>query len=76
VRYPSHLHINLMPRMQRHGIGRQLISGLRGRGSPGVHLLVGRGNQQAAGLYRHIGFTQLPATDVHIFGMKLQESRG
>jgi ribosomal protein S18 acetylase RimI-like enzyme len=72
-RYPSHLHINLAPRLQRRGTGRQLIetliSGLRGQGSRGVHLLAGHGNQRAAGFYRHIGFNELPATDVHIFGM-------
>src|SRR5690349_8942062 len=52
-RFPSHLLINLLPRMQGRGIGRQLvttlISSLRDQGSPGVHLLVGDGNQQAAG---------------------------
>jgi ribosomal protein S18 acetylase RimI-like enzyme len=78
--YPSHLHINLLPRMQRLGIGRQLIAalirGLRDQGSPGVHLVVGHGNQRAAGFYRHIGFTELPATDAHIFGMNLSDPPG
>jgi ribosomal protein S18 acetylase RimI-like enzyme len=78
--YPSHLHINLTPRMQRRGIGRQLIvalvSGLRGQGSPGVHLMVGHANQRAAGFYRHVGFTELPATDLHIFAMKITDPHG
>ena len=39
-----------------------LIAALRDQGSPGVHLHVPRGNQHAAGFYRHIGFTELPAT--------------
>ena len=42
----------------------------------GVHLLVGRSNQRAVGFYRHIGFTELPATDVHIFGMDLSGRSG
>jgi ribosomal protein S18 acetylase RimI-like enzyme len=70
-RFPSHLHINLLPRLQGRGIGRQLvarlISGLRGQGSRGVHLVVGRANQRAVGFYRHIGFAELPAADADIF---------
>jgi ribosomal protein S18 acetylase RimI-like enzyme len=73
-RFPSHLHVNLLPRMQGRGTGRRLIgtltSRLRERGSPGLHLLVGSSNQRAIGFYRHIGFTELPATDVQIFGMR------
>lgn len=42
--YPSHLHINLIPRLQSGGHGRRLIStpidALRRRGSRGVHLAV------------------------------------
>jgi len=48
------------------------------QGSPGMHLHVPRGNQNAAGFYRHIGFTELPATPdelpaphVLLFGMDL-----
>jgi ribosomal protein S18 acetylase RimI-like enzyme len=75
-RFPSHLHINLLPRMQGRGIGRRLvaalISGLRDGGSPGVHLTVAAGNQRAVGFYRHVGFTELPATGMHIFSMDLR----
>ncbi len=75
-RFPSHLHINLLPRMQGLGMGRRLvttlISGLREQGSPGVHLLVGEGNQRAPSFYRHIGFTEVPAADVYIFSMDLR----
>jgi ribosomal protein S18 acetylase RimI-like enzyme len=73
--FPSHLHINLVPRLQGQGIGRQLIatviSALRAQGSPGVHLHVRHGNQRAAGFYRHAGFAELPADDVHVFTMNL-----
>ena len=75
ARYPSHLHINLLPRLQGRGVGRRLIAELTARlreqGSPGVHLLTGPDNQRAVGFYRHVGFTELPATDLHIFAMVL-----
>lgn len=74
--YPSHLHINLLPRLQAHGYGSQLIqtllAALRAQGSWGVHLHVNPGNQQAARFYRHLGFTELPATGVRIFAMDLR----
>jgi len=87
ARYPSHLHINLLPRLQASGHGSQLtktlIAALRDQGSRGVHLHVPRGNRRAAGFYRHIGFTELPATDaelpaphLHLFGMDLQITPG
>ena len=81
-RFPSHLHIDLLPRMQGHGMGRQMIatlmSALRDQGSRGVHLLVGSSNQRAMGFYRHVGFTELPVPDArilsnaHIFSMDLR----
>ena len=92
ARYPSHLHINLLPRLQARGYGRQLIqtltAALRDQGSRGVHLHVALGNQRAAGFYRHVGFTQLPAAGVqlpaagaqppaagaHLFGMDLRNT--
>jgi ribosomal protein S18 acetylase RimI-like enzyme len=75
-RYPSHLHINLVPRLQSAGHGRRLISALtdalRRRGSRGVHLAVLRTNERAIGFYRHVGFSQLPAADdAVLFAMDL-----
>lgn len=71
--FPSHLHINLVPRSQGQGIGRQLIatviSALRDQGSHGLHLHVSHGNRRAAGFYRHVGFAELPADAVHVFTM-------
>jgi GNAT superfamily N-acetyltransferase len=83
ARYPSQLHIDLLPRLQASGLGRQmtttLTAALRAQGSPGVHLHVPRGNQHAAGFYRHTGFTELlaapgelPAPHLLLFGMDLQ----
>jgi ribosomal protein S18 acetylase RimI-like enzyme len=79
-RYPSHLHINLLPRLQAGGYGRQLIqtllSALREQGSRGVHLHVHFRNQRAVSFYRHIGFThiELPDTDIRLFVMDLRNS--
>jgi ribosomal protein S18 acetylase RimI-like enzyme len=77
-RYPSHLHINLLPRLQARGYGSQmmttLLMALRERGSWGVHLYVGLGNRHAAGFYRHLGFTELPAIGAHIFGLDLRNT--
>lgn len=74
-RFPSHLHINLVPRMQGRGTGRRLvatlIASLRDRGSRGLHLLVARSNQRAARFYRRVGFIQLPSTGVLTFAMDL-----
>jgi len=81
--YPSHLHINLLPRLQASGNGSQLtrtlIAALRDQGSRGVHLYVPRRNRRAAGFYRHFGFTELPPSDfealgVHLFAMDLREA--
>jgi ribosomal protein S18 acetylase RimI-like enzyme len=75
-RFPSHLHIDLLPRLQGQGFGRRLIATLTGtlreRGSRGLHLFVGHGNRRAAGFYQHIGFCEFPATGVRIFTMDLR----
>ncbi len=59
-RYPAHLHINLLPRLQGVGIGRvlieRLVAQLRARGVAGVHLGVSATNEPAIGFYRHLGF--------------------
>ncbi|WP_102125490.1 GNAT family N-acetyltransferase [Deinococcus planocerae] len=61
--YPSHLHIDLLPRAQGGGHGRQMLeclfAALREAGSPGVHLGVGGRNTRAQGFYRHVGFREL-----------------
>lgn len=62
-RYPSHLHIDLLPRAQSRGHGRRMIERildtLRARGSPGVHLGVSTLNARAFGFYQHLGFLEL-----------------
>lgn len=78
--YPSHLHINLLPRLQGHGLGRRLIEtlagALRDQGSAGLHLHVSLANEQAAEFYAHVGFTERPAGDVRLFTMDLRGPAG
>ncbi len=61
--YPSHLHIDLMPRAQGRGYGRrmleQVMSLLQNRGSPGTHLGVSTANIPALGFYLRLGFREL-----------------
>jgi len=75
-RYPSHLHIDLVPRLQSGGHGRRLmntlIAALREQGSPGVHLHVHPANERAIGFYEHVGFTRLPTDGVVTFAMDLR----
>lgn len=64
--YPSHAHIDLLPRAQGRGHGRrmmeQLLTRLSSRGSAGVHLGVGAANLRAQGFYAHLGFRELTRT--------------
>lgn len=74
--YPSHLHIDLLPRGQGGGHGRRLMdrlfTALREAGSPGVHLGVGTRNVRAQGFYRHLGFRELAQTNGGItLGLRL-----
>jgi GNAT superfamily N-acetyltransferase len=61
--FPSHLHIDLLPRAQGHGFGRRMLErvmdNLRRRGSPGAHLGVSTLNPRAIEFYRHLGFHDL-----------------
>jgi len=62
-RYPSHVHIDLLPGAQRRGYGRRmlarLIDTLRSRGSPGAHLGVSGLNRPAFVFYERLGFHEL-----------------
>jgi ribosomal protein S18 acetylase RimI-like enzyme len=61
--YPSHLHIDLLPRAQGHGHGRRMMEGLmdriRDQGSPGVHLGMWARNSRAHAFYVRLGFHEL-----------------
>lgn len=75
--HPAHLHINLLPRLQRQGWGRRLIGTWRAavaaRGAPAAHLAVGEANPNAIAFYRHYGFELLitphARADVYYFGI-------
>jgi ribosomal protein S18 acetylase RimI-like enzyme len=83
--YPSHLHIDLLPRAQGHGYGRQMLeqvmASLRQFGSPGAHLGLSVMNTRAFGFYERLGFRELVRTgsgnDVVIYmGKALQKTEG
>lgn len=61
--YPSHLHIDLLPRAQGRGFGRrmleQVMDTLRWHGSPGAHLGVSPINARARDFFAHLGFQEL-----------------
>jgi ribosomal protein S18 acetylase RimI-like enzyme len=67
ARYPSHLHIDLIPRAQGQGFGPKLLSMLIDRlaqaGSTGVHLGVAAGNARAQKVYRSLGFSDWRGND-------------
>jgi ribosomal protein S18 acetylase RimI-like enzyme len=62
-KYPSHLHIDLLPRAQGRGFGRRMMEEvmrrLRARGSVGAHLGVSEVNTPAFGFYQKLGFREL-----------------
>jgi ribosomal protein S18 acetylase RimI-like enzyme len=76
--YPAHLHIDLLPRLQRQGWGSRLIDALadalRARGVPGLHLSMDAANTNARAFYDRYGFTELPSstTDAPLLGLRLQ----
>ena len=61
--YPSHLHIDFLPRAHGRGYGRRMMEmvmdKLRARGSPGAHLGVSMANSRALGFYQRLGFQEL-----------------
>jgi len=75
--YPAHLHIDLLPRLQGQGWGRQLIatlaSSLKDRGVPGLHLSMDAANTNARAFYDRLGFTELPSStaDAPLLGLRL-----
>jgi ribosomal protein S18 acetylase RimI-like enzyme len=74
-RYPSHLHINLLPELQGHGVGRRLMDALIERlvaaGSHGVHLGVDPRNAHAIGFYEHLGFRRHEVDEGMLFTRSL-----
>lgn len=75
--YPSHLHIDLLPRAQGRGNGRALmetfLAALTERGSPGVHLGTSPQNVRAERFYLKMGFEELKRDEPYhlMMGKKL-----
>ena len=67
LEFPSHLHIDLVPRAQGHGYGpvllEYLLERLRHEGSSGVHLGVALNNARAQKVYRSLGFQDWQSND-------------
>lgn len=67
--YPSHLHIDLLPRAQGQGNGQRLmetfLAALTDRGSPGVHLGTSPQNRRAERFYLKMGFVELKRDEPH-----------
>lgn len=63
ARYPAHLHMNLLPRLQRRGIGSTLLQAwldiARGRGARAFHIGVNRENRNAVQFWRAQAFELL-----------------
>jgi GNAT superfamily N-acetyltransferase len=62
-RYPAHLHMNLLPRLQRRGLGSSLLgtwlSAARARGARSFHVGVNRMNAGALHFWNAQGFAAL-----------------
>jgi GNAT superfamily N-acetyltransferase len=59
--YPAHLHMNLLPRTQRRGIGSKLlVTWLEKVGAHAVHVGVNRANTGGARFWATHGFAALP----------------
>lgn len=74
-RWPSHLHIDLLPAARGHGAGRGLIEAWLGRlrrlGSPGCHLGTLAENTNAIRFFGSMGFERLGAP-LLVPGMRLR----
>ena len=67
--YPSHLHMNLLPRLQGRGIGSRMfaawLSMAATRGIGPLHVGVNRANTRAVGFWNRVGFIELDIPEAH-----------
>lgn len=74
--YPAHLHINVLPEMQKggHGSGllRHQLEALARAGVPGVHLGVDPRNHRVTGFYEKFGFVELARNPSIIMGTRVE----
>jgi ribosomal protein S18 acetylase RimI-like enzyme len=79
--YPAHLHINLLPRLRRRGVGTRLMDTWLARvaelGAVGACLGVGARNAGAVAFYQRYGFREIEREDdgaVILFGIETARS--
>jgi GNAT superfamily N-acetyltransferase len=64
-KYPAHMHLNLLPRLQHQGLGAKLshawLERARDGGAQAVHVGVNRENLRALGFWERRGFHSLTA---------------
>jgi GNAT superfamily N-acetyltransferase len=62
-KFPAHLHMNLLPRLQRRGLGLKLFEYWQriaaAQGAKGIHVGVNRANQHAVQFWAKVGFAPL-----------------
>jgi len=62
-KYPAHLHLNLLPRLQRQGVGTRLLldwlSIAAKHGAAALHVAVNRGNAEGLQFWKRRGFVEL-----------------
>jgi GNAT superfamily N-acetyltransferase len=66
--YRGHLHMNLLPRLQRRGIGSKLFAvwhaAAAAKGASALHVGVNRENRNAIPFWQSLGFTELTLAGV------------
>ncbi len=74
--YPAHLHIDLLPELQRQGWGRELmrrfLAAAAEQGAAGAHLSFDPANTGAGAFYERLGFRPLPTSrpDAPLYGIR------
>ena len=67
-KYPSHLHMNLLPRAQKQGLGTKMLrfmtQALKKNGSKGLHLGTGTKNKYANPFYLKMGMDIVEQNDI------------
>lgn len=67
ARFPAHLHMNLLPRLQRRGLGTALLAAwlgaARDSGVTRVHVGANRGNANAVRFWQSRGFAEIGLKD-------------
>ncbi|MET3614223.1 ribosomal protein S18 acetylase RimI-like enzyme [Rhizobium aquaticum] len=76
--YPAHLHINVLPELQKGGHGSRLFSrqiqALTTSGVTGVHLGINPRNEGVVAFYRRFGLLEIGRTPSIIMAMRLNHT--